>query len=334
MGVIMAQTTYGGTISQRTAAYVQREMLKHAEPVIVLQKLALTKPIPQNTADTMKFRRPVRSRPTPCRLRKASRRPRRQWPMSMSRSSSPNMRGLVTVTDKVEDLCEDPVLNNASELLGEQAGATAEQVTYNVVKAGTTVLYANGTARNQVNTAITLNKIRAVIRTMKANKAKPLTRILDASPAYGTSSVEAGYIAVCHTDCEADIRSLAGFTQTADYGSRKTISDYEFGTVENVRFLTSPDLGSFADAGGAKGTMKSTTGTSADVYPILFFGQDAFAVCPLKGKFALTPSVVMAKPSDSDPLAQRSHVGYKFYFAAVILNQTWMARLEVAVTDL
>jgi N4-gp56 family major capsid protein len=329
----MAQTTYGG-VSQRTAAYVQREMLKHAEPVIVLQKLALTKPIPQNTADTMKFRRPVPFSANTVPIAEGITPTAQSMTYVDVSVQLAQYAGLVTVTDKVEDLCEDPVLNNASELLGEQAGATAEQVTYNVVKAGTTVLYANGTARNQVNTPITVNKVRAVIRTMKANKAKPLTRILDASPAYGTSSVEAGYIAVCHTDCEADIRTLAGFTQTADYGSRKTISDYEFGTVENIRFLTSPDLGSFADAGGAKGTMKSTTGTNADVYPILIFGQDAFAVCPLKGKFALTPSVVMAKPSDSDPLAQRSHVGYKFYFAAVILNQTWMSRLEVAVTDL
>jgi N4-gp56 family major capsid protein len=168
----------------------------------------------------------------------------------------------VTVTDKVEDMNEDPVLNNAAELLGEQAGATAEAITYNVVKAGTTVAYANGTARNQVNTAITLNKIRAVIRTLKANKAKMLTRILDASPA--TAQLGRGGL---HRGLPHGLRSRysrpAGFTSTADYGSRKPISDYEFGSVENVRFLTSPDLGSFADAGGAKGSMKSTTGTSA-----------------------------------------------------------------------
>jgi N4-gp56 family major capsid protein len=329
----MTQTLYG-TINQRTAAYVQREMLKHAEPVIVLQKLALTKPIPMNTADTMKFRRPTPFSANTVPIAEGVTPTAQAMAYVDVSVQLAQYGGLVTVTDKVEDLCEDPVLNNAAELLGEQAGATAEQITYNVVKAGTTVAYANGTARNQVNTAITLNKIRAVIRTLKANKAKMLTRILDASPGYGTSAIEAGYIAVCHTDCEADIRGLAGFTPTAEYGSRKPISDYEFGSVENVRFLTSPDLGSFADAGGTKGSMKSTTGTSADVYPILFFGQDAFAVCPLKGKFALTPTVVSAKPSDSDPLAQRSHVGYKFYFAAVILNQTWMDRLEVAVTDL
>jgi N4-gp56 family major capsid protein len=329
----MTQTAYG-TISQRTAAYVAREMLKHAEPVIVLQKLALTKPVPMNTADTMKFRRPTPFTANTVPIAEGVTPTAQAMAYVDVSVQLLQYGGLVTVTDKVEDLCEDPVLNNATELLGEQAGATAEAITYNVVKAGTTVSYANGSARNAVNTAITLNKIRAVVRTLKAAKAKMITRILDASPGYGTSAIEAGYVAVCHTDCEADIRGLAGFTPTAEYGSRKTISEYEFGSVENVRFLTSPDLGSFADAGGAKGSMKSTTGTLADVYPILFFGQDAFACVPLKGKFSLTPTVVSAKPSDSDPLAQRSHVGYKFYFAAVILNQTWMARLEVAVTDL
>ena len=329
----MVLTQYG-TISQRTAAYVQREMLKHAEPVIVLQKLAKTQAIPQNTADTMKFRRPVPFAADTVPLQEGVT-PTAQAVSYVDVSVQLQQYGnIVTISDKVEDTCEDPVLNDQAMLLGEQAGASAEAITYNVVKAGTTVSYANGTARNQVNTAITLNKVRAVIRTLKANKAKMLTRILDASPGYGTSAIEAGYVAVCHTDCEADIRGLAGFVPTAEYGSRKTISDYEFGSVENVRFVTSPDLGSFADAGGAKGTMKSTTGVNADVYPILFFGQDAFAVCPLKGKYSLEPRVVKATPSDSDPLGQRSHVGYKFYFAAVILNQTWMARLEVAVTDL
>jgi N4-gp56 family major capsid protein len=329
----MSQTTYG-TVSQRTAAYAAREMLKHAEPVIVLQKLAQTKPIPSNTADTMKFRRPVPFAANVVPLSEGVT-PTAQA-MSYVDVSVQLLQygGLVTVTDKVEDTCEDPVLNNATMLLGEQAGATAEQVIYNVVKAGTTVLYANGSARNAVNTAITLNKIRAVVRTLKANKAKPINRILDSSPDYGVSAIEGGYVAVCHTDCEADIRGLSGFVPTSEYGTRKTISDAEFGAVENVRFLTSPDLASFADAGGAKGSMKSTTGTSADVYPILFFGMDAFAAVPLKGKFSLTPTVVNKSASDSDPLAQRSHVGYKFYFAAVILNQTWMARLEVAVTDL
>lgn len=330
----MPNTTYG-SISQRTAAHAQREMLKHAEYVNVLQKLGLTKPVPQNTADTMKFRRPVPFAASTTALSEGVTPTAQALTYADVSVTLAQYGNVVTVTDKVRDMAEDPVLNDASMMLGEQAGGSVEQIIYNIVKAGTTVAYANGSARTAVNTAITLNKIRAITRTLKANKAKPITRILDGSPNYGTVPVEGGFVAVCHTDCEADIRNLNGFTPTAEYGSRKTISDHEFGSVEGVRFITSPDLGSFPDAGGLDGdTVKSTTGTNADVYPILFFGQDAFACVPLKGKWSLQPTVVNATPSDSDPLAQRSHVGYKFYFASVILNQTWMARLEVAVTAL
>lgn len=329
----MALTKYG-TISQRTAAWVSREMLKHAEPVIVLQKMGLTKAIPQNTADNAKFRRPVPFTADTVQLSEGITPTSVQMSYEDVSVTLAQYGKVVTVTDKVKDMNEDPVLQDAAMLLGENAGAVSELIVYNKVKAGTNVSYANGSARSAVNTVITLNAIRGVVRTLKANKAKAITKILDPSPDYETRAVEAAYVAVCHTDNEADIRGLSGFTPVAEYGTRKTISEHEFGTVENVRFVTSPDLDPFADAGGAAGAMKSTTGTNADVYPILFFGQEAFGVCPLKGKYSLSPTVVNATPSDSDPLAQRNHVGYKFYFAAVILNESWMHRLEVAVTDL
>lgn len=329
----MALTEYG-TISQRTAAWAAREMLKHAEPIIVLQKMGLTKPVPQNTAEQVKFRRPVPFTVSTVPLAEGVTPSAQQMTYEDVSCTLEQYGQVTTITDKVKDMAEDPALKDVSMLLGEQAAATAEQIVYNAVKAGTSVSYANGSARNAVNTAITLNAIRGVVRSLKNNKAKPITRILSGSPDYNTTPVEGGYVAVCHTDCEADIRGLSGFTPVAEYGTRKTVSDHEFGTVENVRFVTSPDLDPFADAGGAKGSMKSTTGTSADVYPILFFGQDAFACVPLKGKYSLRPIVVNATPSDSDPLAQRNHAGFKFYFASVILNQTWMERLEVAVTDL
>lgn len=329
----MTQTTFG-SVSQRTAVYAQRTMLKHAQPVIVLQKMGQVIPIPQNTADTMKLRRPVPFSVTTATLSEGVTPSADQLTYADVTVQLNQYGAITTLTDKLLDMGEDPHLQNASKLLGERAGATTEMITYNVVKAGTTVLYANGVARNAVNTAITLNKIRAVTRVLKANKAKMITSILDGSTDYNTTPIEGSYVAVCHTDCEADIRNLSQFVPVAEYGSRKTICEYEFGNVEGVRFVTSPDLASFADAGGAKGSMKSTSGVNADVYPILFFGQDAFACVPLKGKWNLSPRIVNASPSDSDPLGQRTHVGYKFYFAAVILNQTWMARLEVAVTDL
>lgn len=332
----MGNTTTYGDISQRTAAYAAREMLKHAEPVNILQKMGLSKPIPKNTADNVLFRRPIPFAvstvplaegvtPSPQKLRYEN--------VGVALKQYGNV---VEVSDWVRDTSEDPVLNDATMLIGEQAGATAEQIVYGAVRGGTNVIYANGASRSAVNTPITLNKQRAVTRQLARQKARKITRILDSTPDYETKSVEAAYVAVAHTDLESDIRNLAKFTQVADYGAKRLVSEYEIGAVENVRYVLSPDLAPFADAGAAKAgsgtTMVSTSGTLADVYPILYFGQDSFGVVPLKGENAMTPIVHNAKVSASDPLAQRNYVGYKFAFAAVVLNELWMCRLEVAVT--
>ena len=48
-----------GAIATRTNVYAEREMLKHALPVMVLEKLAVSKSMPKNKTDTIKFRRPI-----------------------------------------------------------------------------------------------------------------------------------------------------------------------------------------------------------------------------------------------------------------------------------
>lgn len=239
------------------------------------------------------------------------------------------------ITDFVQDVAEDPVLNNLMELAGEQAALTLEKVTFNVVKAGTSVYYANGSSRGAVNSAISLNKQRQVTRGLMAQKAMRLTNVLSGSVNYGTSPIEASYVAVAHTDVDADIRNLAGFVPTAEYGSRNTMSEYEAGSVENVRYMMTAEMSPWEDAGAATSTMVSTTGSNADVYPILYFGKEAFGCVPLKGKESVTPIVINPNnPSSADPLGQRGYVGWKTYYTCVILNESWMARLECSVTDL
>jgi N4-gp56 family major capsid protein len=327
-------TTYGD-INQRTAGYAAADMLRHSEPWLVLSKMGMTKPLPKNKAETMIFRRPI---PLPAATTPVVEgvTPTAQKIQYEDVSVTLKQYGRpIEITDKVTELSEDPVMETATMLAGEQAGGTIEQVLYGVLKAGTNVFYANGAARNAVNTAITLNKQRAVTRALAAQKALKITRMLKSGPEYGVSAVEAAYVAVGHTDCDSDIRNLAGFIPVAKYGQRQPISEHEIGSVEQVRYILSPDLAPFADAGGAKGSMVSTSGTNADVYPILFFGQDAFAQVPLKGEEAIVPMVLNpGKPSKSDPMGQRGYVSWKAWYVAVILNDLWMARLEVAVTAL
>lgn len=328
-------TTYGD-INQRTAGYAAADMLRHSEPWLILSKMGMTKPLPKNKAEQMKFRRPIPLAVSTVPVVEgvtptAQKITYEDVSVTLKQYGRP-----IEITDKVTELSEDPVMDTATMLAGEQAGATIEQVLYGVLKAGTNVFYANGAARNAVNTVLTLNKQRAVTRALAAQKALKITRMLKSGPEYGVSAVEAAYVGVAHTDLDSDIRNLAGFIPVAKYGNRQPISEHEIGSVEQVRYVLSPDLAPFPDAGGLDGNVVlSTSGTNADVYPILYLGQDSFAQVPLKGEEAIVPMVLQpGTPSKSDPMGQRGYVSWKAWYAAVILNDLWMARLEVAVSVL
>jgi N4-gp56 family major capsid protein len=322
-----------GDISQRTAAYAVVDMLDHAEAIFVLSKFGQTKEMPKNKADNMKFRRPIPFAPAITPLTEGVT-PAAQTMQYEDVPVIMKQYGAYTkITDKIADLAEDPVLADATELSGEQAGETKEMLLWGTIKGGTAVAYANGGARNAVNTPISVPLVQGAQRFLNAQRAKKITSMMSSSPNYGTVSVQAGFIAFCHTDCDYDISKLAGFKSVSDYGMKQPLCPEELGSLDRVRFITSPLLTPFPDAGGAKLTMKSTTGTLADVYPIVVIAKNAYAHVPLKGKSAITPKVVNPDTVDkTDPLGQWGFVSWKMWDASVILNQLWMTRLEVAVT--
>ena len=329
----MATSTYS-SVSQRTNAFAAKEMLAHAEPILCLSKFGMTKPMPKNKANTVKFRRPV---------------PLAVATTALTEGTAPTAKALgyedvtvelsqygdvVEITDVVHDLAEDPVLQDASMMCGEQAGETIETLMWGVIRGGTNVVYANGAARNAVNTVITLNKQRSITRTLKSNRGKKITQMLSSSVKYGTEAVAASFIGFAHTDLEADIRGLTGFTPTEQYGSMKALP-YEIGKVEDVRYILTPILSSFADAGGSAGSMVSTSASAADVYPVVYVAKDAYGHVALKGAEAITPSVINPGQLDkSDPLGKKGMVGWKTYHKSFIANQSWMVRLECAATAL
>lgn len=336
----MTTTTYlTASPSKGTVIYFERQVLKHAGPVVVLDKFAMNKPMPKNKGEVIEFRRPNVFTAATTPLQEGVTPQSTAFSYSVVQATLKQYGQVVTLTDKITDLHTDPVLNDAAVQCGENVGRTIEALTYGVLKGGTAITYANGSSRADVNTPISLQKLRSVVRTLKAQKAMMITQILDGSPKYATRPVEAAYVAIGHTDLESDIRSLPGFTPVAEYGQRRTVHDQEIGSVENIRFILSPDLEPIADAGGAyagSGTaMVSTSGTNADVYPILIFGKEAYGTVPLKGQGAVEPTIIpVGMKTKDDPLGQRGYIGWKTWFTAVILNQAWINRLEVAATAL
>jgi len=326
-------------ISQRTTVWAAQEMLEYAGAVQVLDKFGDVKPLPPNKGLVVKFRRPRTFTAVTAPLVEGVTPGSTAFGYDDVSVTLRQYGQVVEITDVIKDTHEDAVLQDATQQAGDNIGRTTEALTWGILRAGTNVYYTNGTARNAVNTPVSTNVLRGAVRFLKAQKGKPITRMLAPSNNYATRAVEGGYIAIGHTDLENDIRNLPGFLPVAEYGSRQPIHEMELGTVENIRFILSPDLDSIADAGGAlagaSGDTVSTSGTSADIYPLLVIASKAYGMVPLKGKGSVTPFIYPpGKPTPTDPLGQRGFVSWKIYFGALILNQAWMVRIECAALDI
>lgn len=244
---------------------------------------------------------------------------------------------LYKLTDKVSDLFEDDIEEEAKIQVSERMALVREMVRYGGLRSCTNTFYAGGTTRATVDEAISLNFLRRMARNLNSNHAKPVTRILAPSMNVNTSSVEASYLVFCHTDCAADIRDLPKFIHVSEYGTRKPVHEREIGACEEFRFILSPELAAVADAGAAVGStgLVSTSASNIDVYPIIVTGQDAWGQLTLKGGSAFDVSVIPVGTKDKyDPLGQFGYVGAKFWFAADILNGGWMALGEAGITNI
>jgi N4-gp56 family major capsid protein len=241
---------------------------------------------------------------------------------------------VIELTDKVVDMAEDPVLQEATSECGENAGGVFEAVTLGVIRSGTSVAYSNGAARSAVASAITLNALRGAEAFLNVKKAKKVTKYVPSTVKTVSEPVRPAFVALCHSYHQQDLEQLAGWTPVERYGDAMGQLPYEIGKIGGVRFCASPDMPVWADAGGTKGAMRSTTGTNADVYPIIIFGDEAYATAGVKGTKDIELYIHTPDKVDSgNPLGQKGTVGWKSWFAAAILNQNWLCRIETAVTQ-
>jgi N4-gp56 family major capsid protein len=346
-----------GTVASRNLIRAAQGMLEHAQPITVLGDFGTQREMPQNSTDTLVFRRtlPFGASAVGTTIENSSRyvgtpdiaasnfvlaegvTPNSNTISFQDVSVQLQQYGvLFKYSSKTEQLYEDDIPGEMVKLTGETLAEVMEMVRYGVLKAGSTVIYANGSSRSAVNTAISLNAIRKAARTLESNRARRVTSRLAPGVNFGTRAVQPAYVVFCHTDAVSDIRNLPGFTRVEEYGSFKPIHDREVGACEDFRFVSSPLLKSFLASGsGTVNGMLSVGASNVDVYPFIVIGEDCWGQVALKGMSAIKPVVLKASQTNhANPLGQFGYVGASTWFATVRLNDAFMARIEAGVTAL
>ena len=334
-----AISTYGD-IGNAVAGWYSKRLLSHAVPVIILERFGLIRSLPKNQTKIIEFRRSQPFAPATIPLVEGVTPAGSDFGYDQLTVQIQQYGDWAGLTDVVADTSKDRVLRDMGVRQGEQIGETREALTWDIIRAGTNVQYGGSiTSRADVDetSLLAASMQRSVIAALHRQKAKKFTTILGSSINYQTSAIEASYVAVAHTDMIPTIRELSGantnnhFTPVSQYGRLAPISPHEIGSFEEARYICSPDLGPFEGAGAAENSDYRSSNSKFDVYPVLYLGREAFGCIPLRGKQAIKPMVLRTDtPAKGDELGQRGSIGWKMYFACVVLNEMWMRRVEVA----
>lgn len=227
------------------------------------------------------------------------------------------------ITDVAEFLYDRSMIKDASDVLGVQSSETIDTTIMNVAAAGTNVVYGDGTVttRATVTSAMKLTStlITRYVRFLERNNVEKF----DSMPIIGNA-----YALVTHPDVIADLRQDTNWVSAVNYSSpspenknRGDLFTGELGYWQGARVISTTMSPTYAAAGVA----------SANLYGVLCYGKGAYAVSEFAG--GLKTYIHTGGVQDtSDPLEQRSTVGWKWEGVAAILDNNRIVRGEVGAT--
>lgn len=321
--------------------YYDRVALRKALPLLVYRKFAQHRLMPKNSGKIIRFTRWGRLAPATTPLTEGVTPTGSQLTYSDITATLQEYGDWVPITDQVNLLAIDPILTEAVSQLGYQEGETLDVLARDALMAGSNAVYAGtATGRATVVAALTRKDIDRAVMSLKAAMAKRITKQVNATVNYSTSPIAPAFIGICSVYTEPDIMAMAGFVPVEKYARQNDVMEGEFGSVGGVRFISTTQAPSFANAGGSvtgDSTVMSTGGSKADVFATIIFGADAYGEVPLS---AMSSAVIIKggnqndRSNTADPLNQRSSAGWKTFRAFKILNDLWLVRVEHAVTKL
>ena len=210
-----------------------------------------------------------------------------------------------TISDRLELEAVDPIIVAVTEEHGAQAGDTVDTITRNELMTGANVMFPNKRADREhlvTGDLITPTLIDQAVTFLKKNHAP---------------TINGDYIAIIHPSVAYDLRESTAWLDVHKYAQPGEIYNGEIGKLHGVRFIENTE---------AK-VWKSGDSANA-VYATTIFGKDAYGIIEPSAESMEVIVKQRGSAGTSDPLDQRSTVGWKCSHAAKILYEERLVRLE------
>lgn len=312
-------------IPQAVSAFYDRNLLVRAVANFVYTRWAQVRDIPRNSGDTVKFRRYGNLTAATTALTEGVTPTGTQLSVTDITATVQQYGAYVTITDKLDFTTFDPIMTETSEILGDQAGDTLDQLTRDVLVAGTTVQYAStATQTSDITAAMVLNavEVREAVLTLQENKAKPIMRMIDPNDSYNTVPLQKCYVGIIHPRTLRDLKNDSAWVSVEKYPNKSDVMDGEKGAIDEVRMVVTPNAKVLTGEGSG----------GADVYATMILAQNAYGITRVSGEAMKNIIKPLGSAGTADPLDQRATSGWKATFVAVRLNEAFMVRIEHGAT--
>jgi len=301
------QTTGLGGLSAEMKTYYDRRLLMRATPMLAYAKFGQKRGIPANNGKIIEFRKFATLGVATTALTEGTPPALQDLSVSAITATVIQQGGAVGFSDLVSTTTIDPILEETTDLLAEQAAETIDQLIRDVLVLGTTVQYAStATSRVTVGSAMIFNvaELREAVLTLNINRAR---------------KIDGFFHAVIHPRTAFDLQGTTEWVTANNENQTGRVFDGSLGTLYGVKFWVTDKAPFFADAG---------VGGTVDVYATLIFGADAYGLVSLAGHNLKTIFKSLGSAGTADPLDQQQSMGWKCTFTTKILDQAWMIRVE------
>lgn len=321
----MPDITAKAQVPNEIDAFYDRNLLFRATPQLVHTQWAQIRDIPRKAGSNLiRFRRYGNLAAATTPLTEGVTPDGKQLSVTDLTATVAQYGDYVTVTDFVDMTSADQNLVEAGEILGDQAADTLDQLTRDILNAGSVLARAAARVSRVTIAAgdvLTSTLVDTGVLALKTAKARKITSMVEASTGFNTTPIPACFIGIIHTNISATVKAFTGFVPVEKYPSQKGVLEGEIGTYNQIRFIETTNAKVFTGLGAA----------GIDVYSCLLIANYAYGTTRIAGEALKNIIKPLGSAGTSDPLNQRATSGWKATFVAKILNDTFLYRIEFAM---
>lgn len=304
------QTSSSSGLSDEMKTFYDRVLLERTTPKLLHGKWGTTKRIPKNSGKIIEWRKfdGLATAETPL-VEGTLYNDLKDLNVTAITGTVAQYGNAIGFSDLVSTVSFDPILTETTKILAENAAETLDNLTRDLLVAGTTVKYAGAnTQRSTIahTDTITIVDIRKIALQMELNRAR---------------KIDGAWQVLTHPRVMYDIQGLDEWKEAQLYNRTNRIFDGSVGELYGLRFWVTDNAKVFPQAG-----------SSEDVYTMLVFGQNAFGMVELAGQNLETIYKPLGSAGTADPLNQQQTMGWKAMHGLKILHQAYMLRFECATS--